>query len=307
MASHVEAQYCHLASSVFVLANVGIDADLEWLIPTEFHCARRHEAVGIALALSPNRERTSRSWLVEGGTMRIILFGALGVVAMAGCSSGSSTTAPAVANNVPGTNAGSSCTTIEFLDPSSGSSDCSMNPSNADSPAACPPGDVVTFTPPSLGPDDTGDRGSGIDSAAGQPPLQSNCSPGSCAPGMVQVIFSGTATCVSAPPRCPAGSFPDYWVPASAVDGIPSGDPGTASVSAGSWRCSPPCQLVIHFGTLYGGGSYCATKPASCPDGQDPTFEPNTGTWACTTNCGAAADGSFDPTPFGGVEYCIPC
>ena len=113
-----------------------------------------------------------------------------------------------------------------------------------------------------------------------------SCEAGGCAEGQVAVIRSGYAPiCVPPPPPCPSGTQPNYV--------------GSA------WRCDGPCDLVIHYGSIYGGRNVCAPTPTiSCPSGQVPTFVYETQRWECRTTCD---NGLYDQIRLDGLLVCVPC
>jgi len=111
---------------------------------------------------------------------------------------------------------------------------------------------------------------------------------GSCPDGQVAVVLvGGTRTCVPPPPECPAGTFPNY-------------------VASGRWRCDGPCDLIIHYGSIYGGRNVCApdVPTTPCGSGQSWTFREESETWECRSTCDNTL---YDRITVGGGVVCVPC
>lgn len=152
-------------------------------------------------------------------------------------------------------------------------------------PGPCPAGQTPTYSkrmfPSYFG-------GSSIETGDGRPVMPMTCEPGRCPAGLVavQTAPGGTFACVPPPPACPAGKSPNY-------------------VSAGRWECTDPCDLVIHYGSIYGGLTVCAGTPTiSCPSGEVPTFVYETETWECRRTCD---NGLYDQHYLGPMLVCVPC
>ena len=162
--------------------------------------------------------------------------------------------------------------------------DCSGDPSCR--PASdCPPGNVQTYRQRALEPT----RGpSSISAGDNAPPMSNACEPGSCPRGQVRVVLpGGMASCVPPPPACPSGQFANY-------------------VGYASWACTPPCEIIIHYGGLFGGQNVCTGRPPDlmCPRGQTPTFVYETQRWTCRPTC---MNTTYDLVTIGGEVVCIPC
>jgi hypothetical protein len=160
--------------------------------------------------------------------------------------------------------------------------DCAMDPSCRSS--MCPPGQVPTYT--ERDPGSTWGPSS-IAAGDGLAVMPMSCQPGSCMTGLVAVALVGQATeCVPPPPTCPTDQSPTY-------------------VSSGRWRCDPPCTLLIHFGSIYGGRRVCAGPPMlSCTTGMVPTFMQDTLMWQCAPTCN---NSNYDRVTYLGMTLCIPC
>jgi len=147
----------------------------------------------------------------------------------------------------------------------------------------CPPGQVRTYRQRMLG---ASGGGSSIASGDGQPPMNDDCEDGSCPPGLVRVIASGRSVCVPPPPECPEGRFANY-------------------TGYASWECDPPCEIIIHYGGIYGGLNVCTERPRlTCPGGQSPTFVYETQEWVCRPTCNNTL---YDQIFLDGQVVCIPC
>lgn len=160
-------------------------------------------------------------------------------------------------------------------------SDCSAEPSCATGP--CPRGQTPTYTQRDLG---ASWGGSSIARGDGQPIMTMMCDRGRCPEGQVAVVRPGLPSiCVPPPSACPPGTHPNYV--------------------GSSWRCDGPCDLVIHYGSIYGGQNVCAPTPRiSCPGGQVPTFVYETQRWECRTTCD---NGLYDQIRLDGQLVCVPC
>ncbi len=161
-------------------------------------------------------------------------------------------------------------------------SDCMADVSCRTGP--CPRGQTPTYTERNLG---SRYGASSISAGDGRPIMPMMCDRGRCPEGQVAVILAGRdAICVPPPPECPAGTNPNY-------------------VASGTWRCDGPCDLVIHYGSIYGGQTVCAPRPRlSCPSGQVPTFVYETQTWQCRPTCD---NGLYDQIRLDGAIVCVPC
>jgi len=160
--------------------------------------------------------------------------------------------------------------------------DCSDTPSCHTGP--CPPGQTPTYRERDLGSDH---GASNIRAGDGDPKMPVTCEEGTCPDGQVAVVLVGRAPiCVPPPPECPPGTHPNY-------------------VASGRWRCDPPCDLIIHYGSIYGGRNVCAGRPMmSCPTGQVPTFVEETEVWECRPTC---SDALYDRIMLDGSIVCVPC
>ncbi len=161
--------------------------------------------------------------------------------------------------------------------------DCHGDPSCATGP--CPPGQTPTYRERTL-PASYG--GSYIAVGDGDAIMPMTCEPGPCASGQVRVIENtGADVCVPPPPPCPAGQSPTY-------------------VASGAWRCDPPCDLIIHYGSLFGGQARCAGRPptTACPTGQSWTYVFETDAWECLPTC---ANTTYDRILLDGAIVCVPC
>ena len=160
--------------------------------------------------------------------------------------------------------------------------ECFSDPACSDS--VCPDGLTPVYSERDLG---TDWGASSISSGDGNAVMPLSCEDRVCAAGLVAVrSVSGTIVCVPPPSECPDGLSPTY-------------------VSAGTWRCDPPCDLIIHYGSIYGGERRCAGIPTvSCPSGQVPTFVYEMETWECRPTCD---NGLYDRIYVEGGLVCVPC
>jgi hypothetical protein len=160
--------------------------------------------------------------------------------------------------------------------------DCSADPS-CRTGGACPDGQVRTYrqrTLPASG------GASSIAPGDGQPPTTSDCEDGSCPAGQVRVITETMSVCVPPPPECPEGRYANY-------------------VGYDAWSCEPPCEIIIHYGGIYGGANVCTERPRlTCPGGQSPTFVYETQTWECRPTCDNTL---YDRILLDGAVVCVPC
>ncbi len=162
-------------------------------------------------------------------------------------------------------------------------SECAMDPSCRRGP--CPPGQTPTYRQRDLG---SSYGASGITRGDGGPNMPMSCEMGTCPEGEVAVVLVGQPrTCVPPPPECPAGTSPNY-------------------VASGRWRCDGPCDLIIHYGSIYGGRNVCApnTPMTPCPSGQSWTFREESETWECRATCDNSL---YDRITIGGGVVCVPC
>ena len=159
--------------------------------------------------------------------------------------------------------------------------DCAADPSCRMSD--CPPGQVTTYrqrTLPATG------GGSSISTGDGQPPTTVGCEDGSCPTGQVRVVSGATSVCVPPPPECPAGLYANY-------------------AGYARWTCEPPCELIVHYGGIYGGMNVCTGRPdLRCPAGQSPTFVYETQEWSCRATCNNTL---YDRIVLDGLVVCVPC
>ena len=161
--------------------------------------------------------------------------------------------------------------------------DCASDPSCR--PASdCPPGQVRTYRQRELG---ASAGASSIASGDGAPPMSQGCEDGTCPAGQVRVVLAGgRASCVPPPPECPEGRYANY-------------------TGYASWECDPPCEVIIHYGGIYGGLNVCTERPRiTCPAGQSPTFVYETESWVCRPTCNNTL---YDRVVLDGAVVCIPC
>ncbi len=160
--------------------------------------------------------------------------------------------------------------------------DCAADPSCATGP--CPPGQTPTYRERDLG---SSHGGSSISAGPGGATMPMTCEDGDCPEGQVRVARVGEMpVCVPPPPDCPDGTHPNY-------------------VASGVWRCDPPCDLIIHYGSIYSGRNVCAGRPdESCPSGQSPTFVYETEAWECRPTCDNTL---YDRIYLDGALVCVPC
>ncbi|MBI2896462.1 MAG: hypothetical protein HYY06_23090 [Deltaproteobacteria bacterium] len=167
--------------------------------------------------------------------------------------------------------------------------DCA-DPAFADDPACaiaglCPDGQTPTYNERDL---DPGWGGSSIEEGDGQPVMEMSCEDGgACAAGQVSAETTpGVYVCVEPPPECDEGLYPTL-------------------TDAGEWTCRPPCEIIVHYGAIYGNKSVCTSPPDfACPDGQVPTFIFETEEWECQPMCD---NGLYDQIWFGNAVLCVPC
>jgi hypothetical protein len=153
-------------------------------------------------------------------------------------------------------------------------------------PPLCPEGQTATYRPQALGGNAWG--GSSIEAGNGQAEWAMNCEPGGdCAAGQVAVqAANGALVCADPPPECAQGLFPAF-------------------TDAGTWQCDPPCDLVVHYGAIYGNRTVCAGQPnLACDWGTVPTFVFESESWQCLPTCD---NGMYDQIWFGGALLCVPC
>lgn len=161
-----------------------------------------------------------------------------------------------------------------------GSADC--DDPDCYHPICCVSGEAPTYTERDLG---SSLGGSSVSEGDGLPIMELECAPVFCPDGQVQVkLTDGTTTCAGEPPICPDGYYPTY-------------DSG--------WRCDLPCEVIVHYGGLYGGLTKCAANPdLSCGDGEVPTFVFETESWECRPTCD---NGLYDQQYLNGMLVCVPC
>lgn len=163
-------------------------------------------------------------------------------------------------------------------------SDCASDVS-CRSETDCGPGNVQTYRQRVLDPT----RGaSSIAMGDGAPPMTNGCEPGSCPTGQVRVVLpGGMSSCVPPPPMCPAGEYANY-------------------AGYSRWICTPPCEVIIHYGGLFGGLNVCTGRPpmTMCPVGETQTFVFETETWTCRPTC---SNTTYDQVILDGEVVCIPC
>jgi hypothetical protein len=139
----------------------------------------------------------------------------------------------------------------------------------------------------------------------GGPPMtvQSGCTP--CSLGQVEIIDNSSPNplgpqCVSVPPACAAGTYPE-WVPPMSFPqfGIPS--------VAGKWVCTGSCDVLLQYGGMFDYRVDCAVKPLStmCSGGSVPVFDLLDYKWLCTPICGGTT--IYDPATYDGLAVCVPC
>ena len=169
---------------------------------------------------------------------------------------------------------------------------------------------------------------SSIEHGDGGDAMEVTCEDVGCAPGQVAVEqqsfdfsdwdgFSGegdlseqtSTVCVEPPPDCPDGTSPSYRAPFDFYgdfDGFGGRDDdyGMQSVGEG-WSCDLPCDLVVHYGALYGSLTVCTQTPElACMMGQVPTFDFDTEAWICAATCD---NGLYDQIWLDGNLLCVPC
>jgi hypothetical protein len=151
-------------------------------------------------------------------------------------------------------------------------------------PGPCGPGETATYRERELG---SSFGASGITPGDGGAVMPMTCEPGRCEPGLAAVETSpGSFACVPPPPPCPEGTHPSH-------------------VGSGTWRCDPPCDMIIHYGTIYGGLNVCAGTPdVVCGGGEVPTFVFETERWECRPTCD---NGLYDQIWVSGSLVCVPC
>lgn len=191
------------------------------------------------------------------------------------------------------------------------------------SAGACTDGGTVTQIFEYVAATQTFDKTNRIGTGPGGPPMsvQTGCTP--CAAGEVEVLdqtasdqnkdrsgmtADGSPTdyaapqCVTAPPTCASGTFPE-WVPPTPemINGVMTGN-----TIAAHWACTGPCDLLVSYGGLFGNRVVCAPQPTStmCSSGETLTFDLNSETWQCQTSC---QGGTYDPATLSGVGVCVPC
>jgi len=152
-------------------------------------------------------------------------------------------------------------------------------------PGPCPEGQTPTYHARDLG---SSYGASGISAGDGEAKMPLTCDEGRCEPGLVAVETSpGSFVCMPPPPPCPAGLFPTY-------------------TPSGTWRCDPPCEYVIHYGSIYAGRNVCAGRPdVMCGSGMVPTFVFESEMWECRPVCD---NGLYDQIWLdSGALVCVPC
>ena len=128
--------------------------------------------------------------------------------------------------------------------------------------------------------------GSSIEQGDGQPVQNMTCEDTDCDPEQAAFAAGGQLTCIDQPPECAEGTFPTYH-------------------EDGTWTCDPPCDLVIHYGAIYGNETVCAENPdLECPAGTVPTWVFETDTWECRPTCD---NGLYDQIWVEGALFCVPC
>jgi len=153
-------------------------------------------------------------------------------------------------------------------------------------PPLCPDGQTATFRKRDLGGNLWG--GSSITQGDGQPETTMTCEPGGgCGAGQVAAeAANGQLVCTDPPPACAEGTFPSF-------------------TDAGTWECDPPCDLVIHYGAIFGNQTSCAENPdLQCGFGTVPTFVFESESWECRATCD---NGMYDQIWFNGALMCVPC
>jgi len=160
--------------------------------------------------------------------------------------------------------------------------ECTGHPACGTGP--CPTGQTPVYRERDLG---ASWGSSSVSRGDGEPTMRMTCEPGRCPSGMVAVERVGQPlVCVPPPPECPAGTFANY-------------------VASGAWRCDPPCDYLIHYGSIYGGRNVCAGRPMlSCSSGQVPTFVYETQVWQCRATCDNSL---YDRIMIDGLLVCVPC
>jgi hypothetical protein len=178
-----------------------------------------------------------------------------------------------------------------------GGGDVGMQPANP-----CPnggnPTDIYSYTA-----NYTGIVGR-FNEGPGGPPMQVQNGCTSCAPGQVEIIDNTRPhplglECVSPPPACAAGTFPE-WIP-------PRSAPQWGISSPGIWACRGPCDLLIQFGAaMFDSQMACALKPltAACSGGKVATFDILTQEWECAS---FFIPNWYDVVTYDGQTVYVPC
>jgi hypothetical protein len=194
---------------------------------------------------------------------------------------------------------------------------------NATTPpaAACPAGQVMTWRYTQQADADAGfsgiSTGDRIVEGPGGPPMTATCEAHTeCTSDQVAVIVpsvdysdpfafkeASTVTCTSGPPVCASGTSPEYIAPVQVYEdtGVSDGMMQTA----GTWRCSGPCDLIVNYGAMFNLRKVCTSKPnLQCTGDTVATFIVETETWSCQAAC---EGGKYDPATYEGANVCIPC
>jgi len=171
------------------------------------------------------------------------------------------------------------------------------------------PGGTATYEQRDLAP---GVGGSGIEPGDGQPIMEMECGEPVCE-GLDVAIErpDGTFECVEPPPECEEGMYPTWEEPgddAGLLGGRfePDAPEGGAEPEEAHWECEPPCELIIHYGGIYGNKTVCAEDPdIECPNaGEVPTWIYETEEWSCMPMCD---NGMYDQIWLEGAVVCVPC
>lgn len=191
-------------------------------------------------------------------------------------------------------------------DDCNGAADCE-DPSLAEDPfclGPCP-GGTPTYQERDLGP---GFGGSGIEPGDGEPIMPMECGEPVCDGLNVSIERpDGTFECVEPPPECEEGTYPTWETPEAGGDAF-GGERFEGGEEAGEahWECEPPCELIVHYGGLFGNKTVCAEDPdIQCPNaGEVPTWVYETEEWECLPMCD---NGMYDQIWLDGAVVCVPC
>lgn len=174
----------------------------------------------------------------------------------------------------------------------------------------CPDG-TPTYQQRDLGP---GFGGSGIEQGDGEPIMEMECGDPVCDGQNVAIERpDGTFECVEPPPECEEGTYATWQEPGEGPNGFDGRFEGedepdqAGEADEAHWECEPPCELIIHYGGIYGSKTVCAGEPPTeeCPNaGEVPTWVYETEDWECLPMCD---NGMYDQIWLDGAVVCVPC